>query len=87
VLFDGNRTRLDWAGQVRRLLEEDYPDAQKVVLAMDNLNTHGTASLYEGFEPAATRRPAQRLAIHHSRRPDQTKEVISINSTVTAHYL
>lgn len=61
-----HRTRLDWAGQMRRLLEEDYPDAQKVVLVMDNLNTHSTASLYEGFEPAAARRLAQRLEIHYT---------------------
>jgi len=46
------RTRLDWAGQVKQLLTVDYPDAETVVLVMDNLNTHNIASLYEAFEPA-----------------------------------
>ena len=46
------RTRTDWAGQVKHLLTVDYPDAETVVLVMDNLNTHGVASLYEAFEPA-----------------------------------
>ena len=45
------RTRIDWAGQVKELLTVDYPDAETVVLVMDNLNTHGIASLYEAFSP------------------------------------
>lgn len=61
-----HRARLDWAWQVRHLLKEDYPEAEKVVLVMDNLNTHGIASLYEAFEPALARRLAQRLEIHHT---------------------
>ncbi len=46
------RTKVDWARQVKDLLCVDYPDAETVVLAMDNLNTHGIGSLYEAFEPA-----------------------------------
>ena len=46
------RTRIDWADQVERLLTVDYPDADTVVLVMDNLNTHTLGSLYEAFEPA-----------------------------------
>ena len=57
------RTRVDWAKQVRRLVDQDYPDAQKITLVMDNLNTHGPASLYEAFEPAEARRLAERLEI------------------------
>ena len=60
------RTRLDWAGQVKQLLTVDYPDAHSVVLVMDNLNTHGIASLYEAFEPAEAFALAQRLEIHHT---------------------
>ncbi|WP_326580982.1 IS630 family transposase [Actinacidiphila glaucinigra] len=60
------RTRIDWAGQVKRLLTEDYPDAETVVLVMDNLNTHDIASLYEAFEPAEAFALAQRLEIHHT---------------------
>jgi hypothetical protein len=60
------RTRIDWAGQVKELLTVDYPDAQTVVLVMDNLNTHTTASLYEAFEPDEAFALAQRLEIHHT---------------------
>ena len=61
-----HRARMDWAWQIRHLLEEDYPEAEKVVLVRDNLNTHGLASLYEAFEPVVARRLAQRLEIHHT---------------------
>ena len=60
------RTRIDWAHQVQRLLTVDYPDTERVVLVMDNLNTHGIASLYEAFDPATAFAPAQRLEIHHT---------------------
>jgi hypothetical protein len=60
------RTRLDWAGQVEQLLRVDYPDAEQVVLVMDNLNTHSIGSLYEAFEPARARALSQRLEIHHT---------------------
>jgi len=60
------RTRLDWAGQVKQMLTVDYPDAETVVLVMDNLNTHNIASLYETFEPAEAFALAQRLEIHHT---------------------
>lgn len=60
------RTRVDWAGQVKELLTVDYPDAKTVVLVMDNLNTHGIASLYEAFPPEQAHALAQRLEIHHT---------------------
>jgi len=60
------RTRIDWAHEVEHLLSLDYPDAERVVLVMDNLNTHTTGSLYEAFEPAKARALAQRLEIHHT---------------------
>ena len=60
------RTKIDWAHQVERLLTLDYPDAETVVLVMDNLNTHTTGSLYEAFEPGKAFALAQRLQIHHT---------------------
>ena len=60
------RTMVDWAHQVRRLLTVDYPDADRVVLVMDNLNTHTIASLYEAFPPAEAFALARRLEIHHT---------------------
>jgi len=62
------RTRIDWAEEVRRLLDEDYPHARKVKLVCDNLNTHNVASLYEAFEPQEARRLARRLEIHYTPR-------------------
>jgi hypothetical protein len=58
------RTRQDWAHFIKAMLDERYPDAIKVRLVMDNLNTHGPASLYETFPPAEARRLAERLEIH-----------------------
>jgi DDE superfamily endonuclease len=60
------RTKIDWARQVERLLTVDYPDAETVVLVMDNLNTHGIGSLYQAFQPAQAFALAQRLEIHHT---------------------
>jgi hypothetical protein len=60
------RTRIDWAAEVDQLLTVDHPHAQRVVLVMDNLNTHTLGSLYEAFEPAKARALASRLEIHHT---------------------
>ena len=60
------RTRPDFAGFVRRMLDGRYRGARKVVLVMDNLNTHSTGSFYEAFEPAEARRLAGRLEIHYT---------------------
>jgi hypothetical protein len=60
------QTGKDWAEFIRAMLEECYPDAIRVRLVMDNLNTHDTASLYEAFEPEMARRLADRLEIHYT---------------------
>ena len=60
------RTRTDWARVVRKLVDEDYPDKERIVLVMDNLNTHHPASLHQAFEPAEARRIAERLEIHYT---------------------
>ena len=66
VVARRQRTRVDWAREVEQLLTIDYPDAERVLLVMDNLNTHTIGSLYEAFEPAKARALAQRLEIHHT---------------------
>ncbi|MDR2596893.1 MAG: transposase [Treponema sp.] len=58
------RTKKDWAHRIRWLLNEQYPNVEKTVLVMDNLNTHKISSLYETFEPEKAFRLAQRLEIH-----------------------
>ena len=60
------RTRTDWATEIDHLLTVDYPDAETVVLVMDNLNTHTLGSLYETFSPAKARALARRLEIHYT---------------------
>jgi transposase len=66
VTVTERRTRKDWALEIKRMLDERYPDAIKVRLVMDNLNTHNVASLYETFEPEEARRLAERLEIHYT---------------------
>ena len=66
VMVTERRTRKDWAQQIRQMLDKRYPDAMKVRLVMDNLNTHQVASLYETFEAGEARRLAKRLEIHYT---------------------
>jgi len=66
VRVRSQRTQLDFAEVIRELGDELYPNAEKIVLVMDNLNTHTTASLYEAFEPALARRLAEKLEIHYT---------------------
>jgi len=73
-----SRTRVDWAEELRRLLDEDYPHARKVKLVCDNLNTHGVASLYEAFPAAEAHRLRQRLEIHYTPRSGSWLNVAEI---------
>jgi len=61
-----HRKKVDWALQIKELLDNQYPSARKVVLVMDNLNTHTGASLYETFPPHEARRLLERLEIHYT---------------------
>jgi hypothetical protein len=60
------RRKTDWAHFIKGLVDNDYPNAEKVLLVMDNLNTHAGSSLYETFEPAEARRILEKLEIHHT---------------------
>ncbi|MCK5478827.1 MAG: IS630 family transposase [Methylococcales bacterium] len=60
------RTAEDWAIQIKKLVDEDYPEAKKIQLVMDNLNTHTGASLYKVFEPAEARRLLDKLEFHYT---------------------
>lgn len=60
------KTMIDWAQEIRILLDEDYPDATKVILVCDNLNTHKVASLYEAFEHQEAKRLRERLEFHYT---------------------
>ena len=60
------RTKRDFAEVVRALVDVHFPAAEKIVLVMDNLNTHKVASLYEAFPPAEARRLVEKLEIHYT---------------------
>ncbi|MCD7919236.1 MAG: transposase [Clostridiales bacterium] len=59
-----SRAAVDWANQIKWLVDEQYPDVEKIVLVMDNLNTHTAASLYKTFPPEEAFRIMQKLEIH-----------------------
>lgn len=58
------RTKMDWARLIKELVDVHYHEAEKIVLVMDNLNTHNKASLYQTFVPAEAKRLADKLEIH-----------------------
>ncbi len=60
------RTSQDWAHFIRELVDVHYPQAEKIVLVMDNLNTHTPSSLYQTFAPAEARRLLSKLEIHYT---------------------
>jgi hypothetical protein len=66
VRVTDRRTSLDFAEELRSLVDEDYPEAEVVVLITDNLNTHSPACLYEAFPPAEARRIAAKLEWHYT---------------------
>jgi hypothetical protein len=79
-----SRTRLDWAEEIRRLLTVDYPDAVKVTLVCDNLNTHHMASLYAAFGPAEAHALKNRLDIHYTPKSGSWLNVAEIELSVLA---
>ena len=82
VLVTERRTAKDFAEVVRWLAEDVYPDAERVVLVMDNLNTHKLASLYEAFPPEPARRIAERIEVHHTPKHGSWLNVAEIELSV-----
>lgn len=66
VAVTDRRTKKDWAACIRDLVDGYYPQAQKIRLVLDNLNTHTGASLYEAFAPEEARRLLERLEFHYT---------------------
>jgi DDE superfamily endonuclease len=73
-----SRMRVDWAEEIRRLVDEDYPQATKIKLVCDNLNTHDIASLYAAFPAEEAHRIRQRLEIHYTPRSGSWLNVAEI---------
>ena len=66
TMVAAQRTKQEWAQFMRQLADEHYPTAEKIVLVMDNLNTHTLAALYEVFPVVEARRLCQRFEVHYT---------------------
>jgi len=66
VAVTERRTKADWARVIKDLVDLDYPEAEAIVLVVDNLNTHTPASLYEAFPPEEAKRLADKLEVHYT---------------------
>ena len=84
VFVRAQRKRPDFAAVIRTLRDELHPAAEKIVLVMDQLNTHGVASLYAAFPPAEARRLAERLEIHHTPKHGSWLNMAEIELSVLA---
>ena len=78
------RTSEDWAMKIKWLLEEEYPNAGKVVLVMDNLNTHSISSLYKILPPDEAFHLAQRLEIHYTPKHGSWLDIAEIELSALA---
>ena len=79
-----HRTREDWAKQIKWLLDEQYPNADKIILVMDNLNIHSIASLYQTFAPEEAFRLASRLEIHYTPKHGSWLDIAEIELSALA---
>ena len=84
VFVRARRTRLDFAQVVKTLCDDIHPQAHKIVLVLDQLNTHGEASLYAAFPPPEARRLAERLEIHHTPKHGSWLNMAEIELSVLA---
>lgn len=66
VMIRDQRTKRDWAECIRELVDVHYPEAERITVVLDNLNTHNLSSLYEVFEPVEARRIAAKLELHYT---------------------
>jgi len=66
VTVTDRRTKTDWAHAIQQVVDVHYPEAERIVLVLDNLNTHGLGSLYEAFPPEEARRLSRKLELHYT---------------------
>ena len=84
VFVRAQRKRPDFAAVIQTLCDELYPQAEKIVLVLDQFNTHGVASLYQAFPPEEARRLAERLEIHHTPKHGSWLNMAEIELSVLA---
>jgi len=84
VTVSKRRTKKEWASFMRELIDEQYPEADKIVLVMDNLNTHSPSSFYEVFDPQEARRLTEKLEIHYTPKHGSWLNMAEIELSVLA---
>ena len=77
-----HRTAVDWAEEIRYLVDVSYPDRDKIILVMDNLNTHALSSLYKTFPAPEARRIAKKLEIHYTPKHGSWLDIAEIELNV-----
>ena len=77
-----HRTAIDWAEEIKYLVDVSYPDSEKIVLVMDNLNTHALSSLYKAFPASEARRIARKLEIHYTPKHGSWLDIAEIELNV-----
>jgi hypothetical protein len=82
IAVTAQRTRTDWAAFMRTLADTVYPEAERIVVVLDNLNTHGPASFYEAYPPAEARRLTERFEFHYTPKHGSWLNVAEIELSV-----
>lgn len=77
-----HRTAVDWAEEIKYMVDEMYPEAEKIILVMDNLNTHKPSSLYKKFKPEEARRIIKKLDIHYTPKHGSWLDIAEIELNV-----
>lgn len=77
-----HRTALDWAAEIKYLVDVCYPDHDRIILVMDNLNTHALSSLYKAFPAPEARRIAKKLEIHYTPKHGSWLDIAEIELNV-----
>jgi len=77
-----HRTAVDWAEEIRYLVDVSYPNRDKIILVMDNLNTHALSSLYKAFPAPEARRIAKKLEIHYTPKHGSWLDIAEIELNV-----
>ena len=77
-----HRTAVDWAEEIKYLVDVMYPDVDKIILVMDNLNTHKPSSLYKKYPPEEARRIIKKLEIHYTPKHGSWLDIAEIELNV-----
>jgi len=80
------RTRIDWAKQIKKMVDKDFPEAQKIVLVLDNLDIHSIGSLYQAFPPEEAKRIREKLEIHYTPKHGSWLNMAEIENNVLINH-